>query len=79
MLHDPCNHDAHVTTSCFIQGTAQFWTRVNSEPIAPYTEKKVSDIPVRSRAATNRNVFFIYIFFGGLECVGHSVAYVAHL
>jgi hypothetical protein len=23
------------------------------------------------------NVFFVY-FFGGLECVGHSFAYVAH-
>ncbi len=25
------------------------------------------------------NLFFLYIFFGGLECVGHSFAYVAHL
>jgi hypothetical protein len=24
------------------------------------------------------NLFFVY-FFGGLECVGHSFAYVAHL
>jgi hypothetical protein len=23
--------------------------------------------------------FFLYIFFGGLECVSHSFAYVAHL
>jgi hypothetical protein len=22
--------------------------------------------------------FFLYIFFGGLECAGHSFAYVAH-
>ncbi len=26
-----------------------------------------------------RIIFFLYIFFGGLECVGHSFAYVAHL
>ncbi len=25
------------------------------------------------------NFFFLYIFFCGLECVGHSFAYVAHL
>jgi hypothetical protein len=24
-------------------------------------------------------IFFLFIFFGGLECVGHSFAYVAHL
>jgi hypothetical protein len=23
--------------------------------------------------------FFVYIFFGGLECVGHSFAYVTQL
>jgi hypothetical protein len=25
----------------------------------------------------NKNLFVVY-FFGGLECVGHSFAYVAH-
>ncbi len=24
-------------------------------------------------------IFFFVYFFGGLECVGHSIAYVAHL
>jgi hypothetical protein len=23
-------------------------------------------------------LYFLYIYFGGLECVGHSIAYVIH-
>jgi hypothetical protein len=29
--------------------------------------------------ANYESFFFVSIFFGGLECVGHSFAYVAHL
>ncbi len=32
-----------------------------------------------SKERTTLKVFFCIYFFGGLECVGHSFAYVAHL
>jgi hypothetical protein len=31
-----------------------------------------------SAAAKRDKVFLLHIFFGGLECVGHFFAYVAH-
>ncbi len=38
---------------------------------------KVSLLP-RGRSCLLQSIF-LYIFLGGLECVGHSFAYVAHL
>jgi hypothetical protein len=38
-----------------------------------------SEVANYSRDTYNIRDFFFVYFFGGLECVGHSFAYVAHL
>ncbi len=35
--------------------------------------------PYAIEAYNFKSLNFFHIFFGGLECVGHSFAYVAHL
>ncbi len=37
-----------------------------------------ANLPIDGGGTGSNNFFFVY-FFGGLECVGHSFAYVAHL
>ncbi len=76
---------------CFVFFLSQmqvFYFNACSHTQYSYNEKKVNDIhqhdlrvaPDRKHGTypTYHSFVFFWYFFGGLECVGHSFAYVAH-
>ena len=58
--------------------TLQRQNTENSKQIFPEKEFAIS-VPISTFMCLWVFFFFFCIFFGGLECVGHSFAYVAHL